>query len=83
MPDLTSSERSQRARIAAHTKWANTDPVAGTAKAREAFLGGFEAKVDPEGVLPETERRRRAEHARKAYFTGLALKSALARRKAS
>ena len=37
--------------------------------------------VDPEGVLPEAERIRRAEHARKAYFTRLALKSAQARRR--
>ena len=34
-------------------------------------------------VALEAERLRRAEHARKAYFTGLALKSARARKKAS
>jgi hypothetical protein len=57
--------------------------VAGTSKAREAFLARFEAEVDPEGVLPEVERKRRAEHLRKAYFASLALASAKARRRAS
>lgn len=48
---------------------------------RIAFEAKFEREVDPEGVLPPDERRRRAEMARKAYFTCLALKSAQARRK--
>jgi hypothetical protein len=40
-------------------------------------------EVDPDRELPEAERFRRAEHAKKAYFTRLALKSAQARRKAA
>ena len=83
MASLTPEQRSLRARIAAHEKWAHTDPVAGTANARQAFLARFEAQVDPDGVLPEPERRRRAEHARKAHFARLALASARARRKAA
>ena len=51
-----------------------------TAKGRAAFLARFEAEVDPEGTLPPEERRRRAEHARSAYFTRLALAAAKARR---
>lgn len=47
--------------------------------AREAFLARFLDEVDPDRLLPEEERHRRAEHARKAYFTRLALKSARAR----
>ena len=39
-----------------------------------------EHDVDPDGVLPVEERLRRAEMARKAYFTRLALKSAQVRR---
>lgn len=82
--ELSPSARSMRARIAAHTSWANTaDPSARTAPARSEFLDRFAREVDPEGVLPEGERLRRAEHARKAYFTRLAFKSAQARRKAS
>ena len=72
-------ERSMRERIAAHRVHAagktNTGP------ARKAFLDRFEQEVGPDGLLPPEERRKRAEHARKAYFTSLALKSAKARRK--
>lgn len=75
------SERVLRARLAAHTSWANTaDPALRTAAARQAALDRFEREVDPDGVLPPAERARRAEHARKAYFTRLALASAKARR---
>lgn len=77
-PNLTPSERSLRARIAAESMHAqgktNTGP--GTA----AFLSRFEQMVDPEGVLDHAERSRRAEHARKAHFARLALASAKARR---
>ena len=85
VPDqLTPSERVLRARTAAYASWANTsDPLARTAPGRAAANKRFEDQVDPGRVLPEDERRRRADAARKAYFTGLALKSAKARRKAS
>lgn len=43
-----------------------------TANARAAFNDRFVREVDPDGVLPEAERQRRAECARKAYFAGLA-----------
>lgn len=78
---LTAAERTLRARLAAHSKWATHDPLEGTAKARAAFLNRFEQEVDPTGALDPAERRRRAEHARKAYFARLALKSAQARRR--
>jgi hypothetical protein len=50
-----------------------------TAPARAAFLSRFEREVDPDGVLDPAERARRAEHAKRLYFTRLALKSAKAR----
>lgn len=78
---LTPSERSLRARLAAHTLHATHDSRELTKSAREAFLKRFEDQVDPDRTLPEAERLRRAEQARKAYFTSLALKSARARRK--
>jgi hypothetical protein len=79
---MPASERSLRAQIAAHTSWANTaDPTCRTAPGRRAFLQRFEDEVDPDHVLDEVERARRAEHARKAYFQRLALKSAQARRR--
>ncbi|MGH9065489.1 MAG: hypothetical protein ACRDZQ_07190 [Acidimicrobiales bacterium] len=78
---LTPEQRSLRARIAAYTLHATHDPKETTRAARDAFLLRFERQVDPEGRLPATERRRRAEAARKAYFTALALKSSKARRR--
>jgi hypothetical protein len=40
---------------------------------RAAFESKFEREVAPEGLLPTEERLRRAEMARKAHFTRLAL----------
>jgi hypothetical protein len=77
------SERTLRARLAAHQSWANTtDRAARTAKARKAQLERFEREVDPDGVLTPAERATRAEHARKAHLLRLSLKSAASRRKA-
>jgi hypothetical protein len=80
--ERTPEQRALAARIAAHSKWATTDATEGTAAARAAFLDRFQREVDPDGTLPPAERARRAEHARKAYFTRLAMASAKARRKA-
>lgn len=77
---LSASERTLRARIAAHERWSRQDPVKGTAKARKTFLDRFEHEVDPDGALEPAERARRAAHARSAYFARLALASAQARR---
>jgi hypothetical protein len=75
---LTPEQRSLRGRIAVQTMHAqgktNTTP------ARAKFLERFEREVDPDGVLPEAERAKRAAHARRAYMTRLALKSSQARR---
>ncbi len=73
-------EMARRGRIGAYRRWATHDPREGTAPARAAFLAKFEREVDPCGVLPEEERRRRAESARKAHFARLARLSAKARR---
>jgi hypothetical protein len=78
---VTPEQRSLRARLAAHESWAATaDPSARTAPARAAFLDSFETQVDPDGVLDPADRARRAEHARKAHLTRMALKSAQTRR---
>lgn len=82
--DLTPAVRSLQARRAAHLSWANTAnrtarTAAGLKAARTAMDARFERQVDPDGVLPAAERRQRAANARKAYFIGLALKSAQAR----
>ncbi len=76
----TPTELSLRARIGAYSLHAQRDPRETTKAARRAFLGKFESEVDPDGILPEEERQRRALAARKAHFARLALKSAMARR---
>lgn len=68
-----------RARVAALTRWAHEDPAEQMRKARAKFDERFERQVDPEGVLPEPERIRRAQAARKVYFQQLAFKSSRAR----
>jgi hypothetical protein len=84
VPDVdqaSQSELSLRGRIGAYGKWQKCDdPTAATKPARRAFLDRFYDEVDPERELPDGERERRAEYARKAYFTKLALASARARR---
>lgn len=65
--------------MAAYTLHATHDARSTTRAARDAFMARFERQVDPDGLLPLSERARRTEAARKAYFNGLALKSAKAR----
>lgn len=78
----TPAERTLQARAAAHVRWAGTaDRTAATAPARAALEARFEREVDPDGLLPPGERIRRAEHARRAYYAHLALRSARARRR--
>jgi hypothetical protein len=68
-------------RIAAEISWSRTtDRSARTRPARQAFLARFEREVDPKGVLSPTERRKRAEHALRAYMLRLAKRSVTARR---
>lgn len=80
--DLTPSERSLRARLAAHAMHAQHDSRETSAPARAAFNARFLDEVDPDRALPEAERARRADHARKAHMTRLSLASAKARRRA-
>lgn len=80
MSPLTPEQRSHRARIAAHTLHGTHDPVKLTEPARRAFLERFEREADPEGILPEAERKRRATHLMKAHMGRLALASSKARR---
>jgi hypothetical protein len=80
MSSLTPSERIMNARRAAHLLHATVDPKKHTEAARAKALERFEREADPDGVLPIAERKRRAEHLKKAYFQGLALKSSKARR---
>ena len=69
--------------MGAHALHERYDSKAMSQPARDAFMARFIREVDPDLVLDPEERARRAEHARRKYFTGLALKSAQARRKVS
>jgi hypothetical protein len=66
--------------IAANSRWSKEDPTA----QGEVMRAGLEAKflrdVDPDNLLPEAERRRRADAARRVFYQRLALRSAKARR---
>ncbi len=75
------AEMALRGRIGAYRLHATHDPKETTQAARVAFLATFEDEVDPDRVLPEEERLRRAEAARKAHFAKLAYLSAQARRR--
>lgn len=69
------SERRMRASLASHTSWANTENrSARTAPARAALDAKFLEQAGGDPI--------RAAHFRKAHFARLALKSAVARRKA-
>jgi hypothetical protein len=61
-----------------HSRWDARDL---TAAATEAQLARFDRLVDPEGKLPEQERKRRAKAALSAHMTRLALRSVEARRR--
>jgi hypothetical protein len=79
---LAESTRTIAARVGAFAQKAKYDGRELTKNARAASPGSpsyFERQVDPNGELDPAERARRAEYARKAYFTGLALRSAKVR----
>jgi hypothetical protein len=81
---MPESIRVQIGRVGAYESWARTeDRSARTAPARKALIDKFEREVDPNNELTQAERTKRAEYARKAYFTRLALKSAQARKRRS
>jgi hypothetical protein len=77
--DFAGGDPFGRARRAAYRLRTTHDPRETTRKARETFAERFEREVDPDGILPPAERARRAKAARRAYFTGLALRSSRAR----
>jgi len=86
------TQRALHSRMAAHLSWARTpDRTARTAPARDGLRKRFEREVLAQaveageipagGTLAPAELALRADSLRKAHFTGMALKSAEARRK--
>jgi hypothetical protein len=80
---LTPTQRSQRARIAALTRWSREAPAVNAARGQAGLMAKFVDQVDPGRQLPEAERQRRAEAARRAHMQRLAFRSAKARGKRS
>jgi hypothetical protein len=75
-------QQSLRARIAAAERWARTtDRAAQTAPARRGLRARFEREVDPDGVLPEGERMRRADQLMHAHMMRMSLAAAERRRR--
>jgi hypothetical protein len=68
------------ARIAANSRWSREDPTEQGRVMRAGLAAKFLREVDPDNQLPEPERLRRAECARKAFYQRLALASVKARR---
>lgn len=77
---LSAEARSLRASAAAHAAHSKHGSRHMTAAARRAFNNKFYEAVDPDRKLTEADRNTRAQHAKRAYFQSLALKSAKARR---
>jgi hypothetical protein len=80
---LSPTERRLRARAAAHWLHSLVDSAEHMKPAQAASPGQlpyWERQVDPDRSLDEVERRRRADHARKAHMAKLALASSKARR---
>jgi hypothetical protein len=83
---MPESWKTLRARKGAHAMHASHDSRRVSQAARDASPGSdlyWEMQVDPDGTLDPAERTRRAGHAKKSYFLGLALKSAKARKRVS
>jgi hypothetical protein len=76
------AEMAIRGRIGAFSLHARQDARVTTEPARRAFMDRFAREVDPDGVLPPDERERRAQAAKRRYFTALALRSSRRRARA-
>lgn len=70
---MNASQRKLRARLGGLTTASRHDMKRIARTGQDGLLRKFEREVDPEGVLPEDERRRRAEAARRAHMTRMAL----------
>lgn len=78
---LSPEQRRLRAQTAASERWSKEDPREGTKPARAAYMRRFVDQVDPDRILPEAERGRRAQAALRAHMARMALASSRARAK--
>jgi hypothetical protein len=81
MPAKDAADRKTIAQIAVDSRWAfEPDRIAATQPMRDARRAKYLERVDPDGLLPEPERQRRADSLLRADMRRLALKSAQSRR---
>lgn len=81
---LTSTERSIRAQMAAHARWAREpDRLAATAPGRRAAFEKLLDEVDPQRVLTEAERLKRVKNAQQAQMARVRLAASKSRRRAA
>lgn len=71
---MTPEQRSMRSRQGGYALMAKHGPNVVAARARKGFLESFERKVDPDNVLPEAERKQRAQMAMRQHMAMLASK---------
>lgn len=80
MASRSQQDRALIARIAAAERWARVpDRVAATEPARRGLRAKFEREVDPDGVLSDVERSRRADRLMRAHMLRLSRSAAAAR----
>jgi hypothetical protein len=77
-PPLTAAQRRLRAGIAGATRSSKQNADVGKT-ARAALFRRFENEVDPDGVLDEIERKRRAKAALRAHMLRMSFKASRAR----
>ena len=76
---LTKSERSLLASAAAYARWSRSDAKASMEPVRAGRWAKLLTTVDPDGVLPESERAVRAERLLKSQLKFASAKSVAAR----
>jgi len=73
---LTPAQRSERAKVAANTRWAHEpDRLAATKPGRDAAFQKLLDEVDPQGVLSEAERVKRAKNLAEAQLASARLRA--------
>jgi hypothetical protein len=73
--NLTPGERTLRARLAAHARWAREDPTVNARRAQAGLLDRFRREIVAEqGEVAEPELTRRAEARRREHMTRIAFK---------
>lgn len=73
-----------RARLAAHERWARASEADRAEQVRKMHRGmqdRWEREVDPDGTLPVAERIKRAESAKRAHMTRMAVAARAARKR--